>query len=338
MKARLSSIIKFLFFIGLGILLIWLVVKDITPEEKINIRKAFDDATYSWIVLSILISILSHYMRAVRWRMLIKPLGHNPNTNNTFFAVMIGYLANLALPRMGEVTRCGILAKYEKIPFNKSFGTVIAERAIDMITVVLVFFITLVMEMDLIYAFAEEHVFIPFSTKISGILKNTSLLTALIMMLLIIAGAIYFLIKKMKGAMAEKVKELLLGIWEGLKTVNKLESPGWFYFHSVFIWFLYYLSLHVSFLAFEEISALGVGPALSVLVFGSLGIMFVPGGTGAYQALVIATLSIYTISYPVAFAFAWVGWASQLISILLVGGASLVLIPILNKDELPRTN
>jgi len=139
--------------------------------------------------------------------------------------------------------------------------------------------------------------------------------------------------KKFKGAVIDKIKNMLKGVWEGLKTINKVESPFWFYFHSVFIWFLYYAGLHVSCLAFNEVSSLGVGPALAVLVFGSLGIMFVPGGTGAYQALVMATLNVYAISKPIAFAFAWVGWASQIITILVVGVTSLILIPILNKDD-----
>lgn len=333
MKSRLPSILKFLVFIGIGCILIWLVVKDITPEEKVNIEKAFGNANYFWIILSMAISIFSHYIRAIRWKMLLKPLGAEPSTSNTFFAVMIGYLANLALPRMGEVSRCGVLTKYEKIPFNKSFGTVIAERAIDLILVVVVFFVMLFMEMDVIYSFADEKIFTPLFGKLSAAANNTTFLIVAVVGIILVVGLIYFLMKKLKGAMFDKVKNLLTGIWEGLKSVKKVESPFWFFFHSVFIWFLYYAGLHVSFLAFNEVGSLGVGPALAVLVFGSLGIMFVPGGTGAYQALVMATLNVYAISKPIAFAFAWVGWASQILSILMVGLLSLILIPIVNRDE-----
>ncbi len=333
MKSRFSSILKFLVFIGIGVILIWLVIKDITPEEKVNIKKAFGDANYFWVILSMMISIFSHYIRAIRWKMLLKPLGAQPSTSNTFFAVMIGYLANLALPRMGEVSRCGVLTKYEKIPFNQSFGTVIAERAVDLILVVIVFFIMLFMEMDVIYSFADENIFTPLSTKLSAAAHNTTFLIVFFSGVIIVVALIYFLMKKLKGAVIDKIKNMLKGVWEGLKTINKVESPFWFYFHSVFIWFLYYAGLHVSCLAFSEVSSLGVGPALAVLVFGSLGIMFVPGGTGAYQALVMATLNVYAISKPIAFAFAWVGWASQIIIILVVGITSLILIPILNKDD-----
>ena len=140
-----SAIVKFLLFLSIGMLLVWLVVKDITAEEKTNIKIAFEKANYFWIVLSMILVTVSHWSRAVRWKMLLEPLGYKPKTSNTFFAIMVGYLANLALPRLGEVSRCGVLNKYEKVSFEEAFGTVIAERAIDLLCLVLVFFLTLIM-------------------------------------------------------------------------------------------------------------------------------------------------------------------------------------------------
>ncbi len=131
MKKQALNVLKFLFFLSIGIVLIWLAVRNKTEEELVNIKLALEAADYFWISLSIIISGLSHYFRAIRWKLMLKPMGYNPKTSNTIFALLVGYLANFALPRLGEVSRCGLLTKYEKVPFTEAFGTVIAERALD---------------------------------------------------------------------------------------------------------------------------------------------------------------------------------------------------------------
>ena len=138
---RVATFIKFLLFLGLGIVIIWLSLHGLTPDEKTQILHSFRIADYNWVILTISMGIFSHFLRALRWKLFFEPMGYNPSLKNTFFAVMVGYFANMAFPRLGEVTRCGILTRYEKIPFNKSFGTVITERTIDMIIFILLFII-----------------------------------------------------------------------------------------------------------------------------------------------------------------------------------------------------
>ena len=150
MKDKILNTAKFLFFLGIGIGLIWLVVKDLTEKDKEEIYKSFREANYWWIIVTILLGFLSNVSRAIRWKMLMKPLGHSPRLDNTVYAIFIGYMANYALPRLGEVTRCGILNRYDKVPMNELLGTVLAERAIDMLCLILIFFYTLFAQYSLI--------------------------------------------------------------------------------------------------------------------------------------------------------------------------------------------
>lgn len=322
-----------MFFLGIGILLIWLAVRNLTQEDKTTISKAFDEADYFWIIFATLLSGFSHLIRAMRWRLLIQPLGFNPKLYNTFFALMVGYMANLALPRLGEVSRCGMLTRYEKIPFTASFGTVIAERAIDLLCMILLFAGTLVFQFDELWSLTNEKILAPLSTKLSGLMQSGLFVWMAVIILAIFAGLIVVLAKKSKGAFLKKVKELGLGFWDGLKSVKNIKRPYLFILHTVLIWFLYTYVLYLSFNCFKELTGLSFGAALATMLFGSIGIVFVPGGTGAYQALVTETLtSAYKAPFAFAFAFSWLIWSAQFIFLLLAGVISLILLPVLNKE------
>lgn len=333
MKKKVITILKFLFFLGLGILLIWLAVRNLTENDKASIKEAFTQANYFWIVLSMFLSFLSHLVRALRWRLLIQPLGFKPKLSNTFFAVMVGYLANFALPRLGEVSRCGVLTKYEKIPFTEAFGTVIAERAIDVLSLVLIFFATLVFQFEQLWGLTTEKIINPLSAKLSALSHNNMFVLFLVIVLIAITVLFFFLRKKGKGKIYKKVKDIVWGFWEGLKAVKNLKRPYLFVFHTILIWLLYIGLLYVGFSSFKETSHLGFDAAIAIMLFGSLGVLFVPGGTGAYQTLVTETLtSAFKMTFTFAFAFAWLMWTSQFILILLLGLISLILLPILNKE------
>lgn len=339
MKKQLTNIAKFLFFLGIGALLVWLAVKDKTTEELNNIKVAIQQADYFWIVLSIVISALSHYSRALRWKMLLAPLGHKPKTSNTFFSVMVGYLANLALPRVGEVTRCGVLNRYEKVPFVQGFGTVIAERALDVVCVIVLFFVTLLLEFDKIYGIANDMIFSNVSRKFHGLLQNKLfVILAVVMILGAIAGFFYFR-KKIKALMSGKIKGFVSSLADGLMSVKKVDKPWLFLFHTGAIWLMYILQVYVCFFAFPELSGLSFAVGLVICVFGSLAVAVVPGGTGMYQLIVIQILTtVYLISDTASFAFAWAVWASQIFLMLLLGLVSLVLLPVLNKNSQAKEN
>lgn len=332
MKKKTLSILKFLFFLGIGILLIWLAVRNLTENDKASIADAFTQANYYWIALSMFLSFLSHLVRAMRWRILIQPLGFNPKLSNTFFALMVGYLANFALPRLGEISRCGVLTKYEKIPFTEAFGTVIAERAIDVLCLILIFVGTLFFQFDELWGLTNDKIIIPLSSKVSSMMDSNIFLTIFAVIMIGITISFFVFRKRSKGILSKKVKDMALGFWEGLKSVKNIRRPFLFIFHTILIWLLYTGLLYVGFFCFKETSQLGFGAALAIMLFGSLGIAFVPGGTGAYQALVTETLtSAYKTSFTFAFAFSWLIWTSQFALILLLGVVSLILLPVMNK-------
>jgi glycosyltransferase 2 family protein len=327
------TILKLLFFLGLGIGLIWLALRKTTDEEFANIKISFLNANYFWISLSILITGLSHYFRALRWKILLNPLGYTPKTSNTFFAVMVGYLANFAIHRMGEVTRCGLLTTYEKVPFTAGFGTVISERALDVICLIIIFFAALGLEFDRISGIANDLIFNTVSEKFQALMqKQTFVIVAGITLLLIAAGFYYFR-KKIRSLFSAKVRGFFKGLWDGLISIKNVNKPGWFIAHTILIWLMYILQVYVCFFAFPETAGLSVMVAVVIVVFGSLGVMATPGGTGAYQLIVIQILmSIYFISYTSSFAFAWAVWTSQFIFIVLTGFLSLILLAVLNKE------
>ena len=334
MKKQLTNIAKFLFFLGIGALLVWLAIKDKTAEELGNIKIAIQQADYFWIVLSMVISALSHYSRALRWKMLLAPLGHKPKTSNTFFSVMVGYLANLALPRVGEVTRCGVLNQYEKVPFVQGFGTVIAERALDVVCVILLFFLTLLLEFDKIYGIANDMIFSNVSQKFHGLMQNKVFVILAIVMIVGAVAGFYYFRKKIKTLMSGKIKGFVGSLADGLMSVKKVDKPWLFLFHTAAIWLMYILQVYVCFFAFPELGGLSFVVGLVICVFGSLAVAVVPGGTGMYQLIVIQILTtVYLISDTASFAFAWAVWASQIFLMLVLGLVSLVLLPVLNKNS-----
>lgn len=269
----------------------------------------------------------------MRWKLLIQPLGYNPKLSNTFFAVMVGYLANFALPRLGEVSRCGVLTKYEKIPFTETFGTVIAERAIDVLCLILIFFGTLVFQFEELWGLTNEKIVIPLTTKLTSLMQSNLFVVVFAFLMIAITVSFFVFRRKSKGKFYKKIKDVALGFWEGLKSVKNIKRPYLFIFHTVVIWFLYTALLYVGFFCFKETSQLGIGAALAIMLFGSLGIAFVPGGTGAYQALVTETLtSAFRVTFTFAFAYAWLLWTAQFALTIILGAISLILLPIINKE------
>jgi uncharacterized protein (TIRG00374 family) len=246
---------------------------------------------------------------------------------------MVGYLANFALPRLGEVSRCGVLTKYEKIPFTEAFGTVIAERAIDVLCLVIIFFGTLIFQFEKLWGLTNEKIVSPLTSKLLSLMQSN--LSLIVFGLIMVAITVSFFVfrRRAKGKLYKKIMDVALGFWEGLKSVKNIKRPYLFVFHTALIWFLYTALLYVGFFCFKETSQLGMGAALAIMLFGSLGIAFVPGGTGAYQALVTETLtSAFKVTFTFAFAFAWLIWTAQFALTIILGVISLILLPVINKE------
>ncbi len=338
MKKRILDAVKVIFFLSLGIFFIWLFMHNLTGEEKKEIYTSFLSANYLWILVSIALGVLSHYSRAIRWKLMLRPMGYDPSIKNTFMAVMIGYFANLALPRLGEVTRCGILARYEKIPLQKSFGTVVTERAIDLITLGLAFIVTFAIHFDKLAVFKESQLYQNLSEKYSQ-MENPGTLYFWVAGI----GVLLFLVmyrlrhKISNNKLYQKVREIILGFAEGLKSLVRIKNPFLFIFHSLFIWFMYLMMTWVIFFCLPDTASLGLDVGLAVLVIGSIGIILVQGGIGIYPWLVAETLAIFMVPDLKGYATGWLSWTGQTLMVVTFGLLSMVLLPILNtkKNGLP---
>lgn len=327
--SRLLNIFKILFFTAIGVFLIWWISKDLTDADWAQIKKAFRNFNYLWLIPSLMFGVLSHIIRAVRWKMLIKPIAKEPSTTNAFFAVMIGYIANIVFFRMGEVMRCGSLNRYEGISFSKLFGTVVTERVIDLIILLMLLGITVLFQFDLLGTYFSENVFQPLASKFTP----TNIVILSFLALLGIAGLFFVLRKGGDEGFLGKVKSFGKSLLDGLLSIKDLQRPGLFVIYSLAIWLCYYLMVYVAAFGMEATSGLDVMAGLSILVFGSFGIVATQGGIGAYQLLVQQILIMYAINANEAYAFAWVVWVAQTALIVLLGGLSFMLMPIMNSKK-----
>lgn len=333
MNKRLLTIFQYLFFLGLGIFLVWWSINDLTAQDKSQIKEALHTARY-WLIFPVFIILFSsHLIRAMRWRLLMQSLGYNPSIANAFFAVLIGYLTNHAVPRLGEVVKCTMLARYEKIPVDKLIGTIILERLIDAITLLIVFGITLVIQPD-IYSDITEAI---FNSKPDPSHKTIS--SSLV--LLIAAGIIFFVIifwmirkKKNFSDLGALLKKIGRRIWEGISAIQHLKKRGQFIILTILLWTFYLMGGYLGFMAFRETGQYGIREAFAILSAGSIGMVATPGGIGAYSYLVEKTMIIYGLNQGIATAFGLILWVAQTSVILLGGLFSFVAMPYYNKNKI----
>jgi len=337
LNPKLKNIIRFTVFLGIGIFFIWIFLRNLTADQKQEILDSMSNANYWWIALAIPLGILSHYLRALRWKMLIETMGYKPRNSNMFFAVMVGYFANLALPRLGEVSRCTILTKYEKVPFQKSFGTVITERVLDMMMFFFLFFLNLVLQAERLSGYIDENIYKPIQSKLNLSFDLSGAFTIIMISFIVVFGIIFLVFGKKIRANKyfKKIKLVALGFIEGMKSLTKVRNIWLFVFFTFSIWALYLLMAYVVFFSIPASSGEGLDAGLAVLVFGSIGMMVVQGGIGIYPAIVAETLVLYGVASAQGYALGWLIWTSQNIVVVLLGIISLILLPILNnqKDE-----
>ncbi|NVO01151.1 MAG: flippase-like domain-containing protein [Bacteroidetes bacterium] len=334
MKKKLISVFQYLIFLIIGIGLLWLVFQ---KQDLNKIIIEFQNANYFWIFLSILVGILSHVSRAIRWNLLISSIGYKTKTTTTFYAVMIGYFANMAIPRIGEITRCGIVSKSNKIPLNAVIGTVIAERIFDMLCLLILIIATIAFQFAFLKDFLNKMLIEPLLSKFSF---NTISIIILCIGIIILGLAFYFgyklLIKILKKRrFFYKLKRLVVGFIIGIKSIKKIKRKELFIFHTVFIWAMYVLMLYLCFFAIKSTSNLTFVDAITITVIGSLGIVApVPGGIGTYHFLVTITLvELFNIAKESAASLAIIVHESQAVMMIVLGVISLILIFFLNKKN-----
>lgn len=313
---------------ALGFFLIWYFYKDLTEEDKNNIVTSFEQANYWWIGLSTLIAVLSHVFRAYRWKYTLEPVGIRINLANRFAAVMVGYLANLAFPRLGEVSRCAVLTQHQKQPFEKLFGTVIAERMVDALILLLIMGLTLVLQLPVLEGLIMDAVR-PIMDKV----QNQLLLLSLAVVGGIAAFVTWQFIRKSGHKVAVAIRNKVLGLWEGIKSLKDMENQRGFYLHTFLIWLSYVGMFWVTFQAFPETAEVPFGGVLASFTMGGLTIVAVQGGLGAYPLGVMSVLLLYGINKDLGYAFGWIVWFAQTAMILVVGFLSLLAMPLINTNE-----
>lgn len=320
-KSTPRKVIKTLIPLLIGVLFIYLSINNTTEEDRQTIYNSIKDAHYGYIFLSLVLGLLSHFSRAYRWNFMLNPMGYHPRLINNILAIFITYIANLGVPRSGEFFRATVLQTYEDIPFEKSFGTIIAERTIDLLMLLLTIGLALTLESDLIYSLLEEKAINPYNL-IGG--------------LLLFALGLYFLviqIKKSKHPLAQKINGLLNGLAEGFLTIIKMEKKWAYLFHTLFIWGMYIAMFYIIKFSLPETQDLGFEPLLIGFIVGALTISATNGGIGIYPFSVSLVLISYGISKESSLAFGWIMWTAQTVMVILFGSLSFFLLPLVNRKK-----
>jgi uncharacterized protein (TIRG00374 family) len=327
LKRILIQILKIAAFLALGLLLLYFAFRGVALDELASILHRVN---FWWIGLSLLFAGISFFSRARRWILLIEPLGYRPSFKNTYHSLMFGYLSNYALPRLGEVTRCVTLGNREKIPVDSLIGTVIVERVIDLLMLLLIMLVLLFSWMEKFGAFFNEQVYAPLQQKFIELFGGTWVFWLIVAAsLFLIFGLIYLFRKQLaRFSMIRKIKEILSGVLNGLKTIYRMERKWEFIFHSFLIWFLYILMTWVVVFALEELSGLTFVDGMFLLVIGGLGMSApVTAGFGAYHWITSRGLMfVYDFSLETGTAYAILAHESNSLLTILLGALSYILL------------
>lgn len=327
-KKTITTIIQLVVFLGLGIGLMLWRYNDISAKDKADMFEAFGHIRWWWTVPLLVVGFLSHYFRALRWKMLMQPLKVFPSIANTVFAVLIGYLANALIPRLGEVAKCTILAKYEKVPADQLVGTIIAERAFDLACLIIILVATLFLQFDIIYPFAKaltQKIFLDGNGNLQWLRFGIAIGFAIV--------AIYLFIRLTRTIRKTKIGKIIRGIGDGLKSIGRIKQKGRFLLYTALIWMMYTGLIIIGFWAMPEMDGITLLASLAILTFGSVGMIATPGGIGTYPVIIAEVLILYGISSGIGFAYGWVSWAGQTAIVLVLGLSSLILLPLYNRNK-----
>jgi uncharacterized membrane protein YbhN (UPF0104 family) len=318
MNSKLKTFLQIFIPLVLAGLLLWYVLSKVDVP---SMWKKIASADPKWIILAVIISLLSHLSRAYRWNLLMEPLGHKPSLKNTFSAVMIGYFGNIIIPRGGEVFRCVVLNRIDKVPFNSSFGTVVAERAFDFFCLLILIGLSLILEFDKFSVFLSDALFQKDQSNSGSLLGNPLILLLLSVILLASIAVIIYRKTIFMSPLFLKSKSFALGVWEGVLSIKKMQRKGAFLFHTFFIWAGYYFMTYIVFFSLPATAGLGPIAGLVILIIGGLGMAApVSGGIGTFHLMVGGALQLfYNLSEDDGVAYAFVIHGSQIITIIVVG-------------------
>ena len=317
---KLIDVAKFLIALSISLLLLYLVFQKVDWQDFID---KFYTVDYRWVLFSMVLSFTSYIARAYRWVLLINPFGYKLKTSRSVIAVFIGYLANLALPRLGEVTRCAVLKKNDNIPIPLSFGTVITERIFDLIMLIILFLITMILEFDILYAFFQQVLeYVPdisyFMYGLSGFILISASLIFIFRKRLIkwITSLLFY----------QKVSGFVHQLWEGFLSFKNVENKTGFILSTISIWVVYFLMTYVITFSMSETESLGIMAGMTMLVGAGVALIIpVQAGFGTYHFIITLLLTFYGIEKETGRFFATLLHTSQIITILFFGALSLII-------------
>jgi uncharacterized protein (TIRG00374 family) len=333
MKDKIFQTLKILLPISLGIYLVVYIYQQLDEYQRQSLFIAIKNANYGWVFLSFSMGLVSHIIRGYRWKYQLEAMGYEYRVSNNFMAVMIGYLVNMALPRVGEISRAAALTRYSKVPFQKSFGSIISERGVDLIVLLIITFVTVILQYNALRSFSEDML-----AKFEGIWNSP-----LIWLGVLVAGiagilALILLRKYRHIPVIGKFWSLIEGLLEGLRSIFRMKNSGKYLLATAAIWLLYIGMFWVCFFALDDTGSLGISAVFAAFVVGSFAVALIPGGIGAFPVGIMQALALHGVSDETGFALGWIIWIAQTALVLSVGGACMLLMPIINKRRARYAN
>ena len=307
--------------LGIGVFFIYLTYINTTAEDRENIIKYIQNANYRFVFLSVFFGILSHISRAVRWQYLLVPLGYHPKTMNSILAVLIGYLSNLGIPRSGELLRASVMDRYESIPFQKGFGTIIAERVVDLVILFTFLLVALGLQYDLIADYLN--------------LKDLNFFYALLSLILLFIVLIVLrtFFRYSAHPITVIIKQFFQGLWEGMVSIKHMRNKVPFVAHTIFIWLMYVLMFWIIKFSIPETVNLGINAMILAFVVGGLSISATNGGVGIYPYTVSMVLIAFGVSKESSLAFGWIIWTCQTLMVVTFGAIAFFALPLVNRQK-----
>ena len=349
-KKILKDILKTILFLGVGVFFIWLSVKNLSKEDVQMIFSSMSlvNTPRGWlfIALSVLAIVAADLIRAARAKLLLKSIGYQPRFSMMFYSVMVCYLANLALPRLGEILRCSFLQRYENVPFQKTLGTVILERAVDFVCWIFLLVVALLLNNGLLSqlvvdqstgATLQEWFAQKGLSYVGNYLIYALILVAILLVVLVRVTRNWW---QKKPALV-KVANFFKGIWHGFISIKDIPNPWHFVFWTVAMWVAYFLGVYLFFNSLPYLQHIGPGAAFTVLVFGTIAFIISQGGLGAYPLITAGIVMLYGISYTQGLAAGWIGWILQTAVSVILGFISLAVTSFYQRHDatqIPKTD
>ncbi len=316
--SKFLKVLKNIVPLGLGLYLVYYSFANTSEADRQQIIISIKQADLRFVFLSLVFGAFSHLSRAYRWSYLLCPLGYRPTFMMRILTLMISYFSNLGIPRSGEVLRATALATYANVPFEKSFGTIVTERIIDLVMLFLLIGLGFVLQGELLL-------------KVIG---NPSL-DGMLIVWMVLAASVFFLgirqLKRSQHALAVKIIRFFTGLWQGMLSIRAIKGKWAFVGHTLFIWAMYLMMFWVVTLALPETSGLTFSALIPAFVAGGFAMSATNGGIGLYPIAVAAVLQAFDIPYPQALAFGWVMWTGQTVMVVVFGSLSFLLLPVLSK-------